>query len=50
MGGVAADTIPGWKAAGAADFGVGSSIYRPGDDAAAVGAKARALRQAIDAA
>ena len=50
VGGVAADTIPGWKAAGAAGFGVGSSIYRPGDDAAAVGAKARALRQAIDAA
>ena len=50
VGGMAADTIPGWTAAGAAGFGVGSSIYRPGDDAAAVGAKARALRQAIDAA
>ncbi|MEO3470505.1 2-dehydro-3-deoxy-6-phosphogalactonate aldolase [Roseomonas sp. CAU 1739] len=50
VGGVGAETIPAWKAAGAAGFGVGSSIYKPGDDAAAVTAKARALRQAIDAA
>ena len=50
VGGMAADTIAAWKAAGAAGFGAGSSIYRPGDETAAVRAKARALRQAIDAA
>jgi 2-dehydro-3-deoxyphosphogalactonate aldolase len=47
VGGVGAETIPRWRAAGAAGFGVGSSIYRPGDDAAAVTAKARALRAAL---
>ena len=49
VGGVAAETIPAWKQAGAAGFGVGSAIYRPGDDAAAVAAKAKALRAALDA-
>jgi 2-dehydro-3-deoxyphosphogalactonate aldolase len=47
VGGMSAATIPAWKAAGAAGFGVGSSLYRPGDTAEAVGAKARALREAI---
>jgi 2-dehydro-3-deoxyphosphogalactonate aldolase len=47
VGGMAAETIPAWKAAGAAGFGVGSSLYRPGDTPAEVGAKARALRAAI---
>lgn len=46
VGGMTADTIGAWRAAGAAGFGVGSAIYLPGDDAAAVGAKARALRAA----
>ena len=50
VGGVGAETIPAWKAAGAAGFGVGSSLYKPGDSAAAVGQKARALRLALDAA
>lgn len=46
VGGMAAETIPAWKAAGAAGFGVGSSLYRPGDTAEAVAARARALREA----
>lgn len=47
VGGMSAATIPAWKAAGAAGFGVGSSLYQPGDTAEAVGAKARALREAV---
>ncbi|NMJ40008.1 2-dehydro-3-deoxy-6-phosphogalactonate aldolase [Roseomonas sp. JC162] len=47
VGGMSAETIPAWKAAGAAGFGVGSSLYAPGDSPAAVGAKARALRSAL---
>lgn len=46
VGGMDATTIPAWRAAGAAGFGIGSAIYKPGDDAAAVAAKARALRAA----
>lgn len=47
VGGVGADNIPAWKAAGAAGFGVGSSLYKPGDSAATVADKARALRRAL---
>jgi 2-dehydro-3-deoxyphosphogalactonate aldolase len=43
VGGIDSATIPPWLAAGAAGFGVGSSIYKPGDDAATVAAKARSL-------
>lgn len=46
VGGMAAETIPAWKAAGAAGFGVGSSLYRPGDGPAEVTDRARALRAA----
>jgi 2-dehydro-3-deoxyphosphogalactonate aldolase len=46
VGGIDAGNIPAWRAAGAAGFGIGSAIYRPGDDAAAVTAKAAALRLA----
>lgn len=46
VGGMDATTIPAWRAAGAAGFGIGSAIYKPGDDAAAVAAKARTLRAA----
>ena len=46
VGGMDAATIPAWRAAGAAGFGIGSAIYKPGDDAATVAAKARALRVA----
>lgn len=43
VGGIAAGTLAGWHAAGAAGFGLGSSLYKPGDDAATVRAKAAAV-------
>lgn len=46
VGGMDAASMPPWQAAGAAGFGIGSAIYRPGDTAAVVAAKARALRGA----
>ena len=47
VGGVDAATIPGWQAAGAAGYGIGSAIYKPGDDPATVTAKAAALLLAL---
>lgn len=47
VGGVEAANIPAWRAAGAAGFGIGGALFRPGDDAAAVAAKARALVAAL---
>lgn len=47
VGGIGADSISAWRAAGAAGFGIGSSLYRPGDTAGAVAAKARALMEAV---
>jgi 2-dehydro-3-deoxyphosphogalactonate aldolase len=41
VGGVDPDSMPGWISAGADGFGIGSSLYRPGMDSAAVGAAAR---------
>jgi 2-dehydro-3-deoxyphosphogalactonate aldolase len=46
VGGMDAGTIPAWRAAGAAGFGIGSAVFRPGDTAADVAAKARRLRAA----
>ncbi|MBS0547303.1 MAG: 2-dehydro-3-deoxy-6-phosphogalactonate aldolase [Proteobacteria bacterium] len=46
VGGVGADNLEGWHAAGAAGFGLGSSLYKPGDDAATVRAKATAIVEA----
>jgi 2-dehydro-3-deoxyphosphogalactonate aldolase len=46
VGGVDAGNIGAWRAAGAAGFGIGSAIYKPGDTPAIVAAKARALRAA----
>ena len=43
VGGIDAGNIPAWRAGGAAGFGIGSAIYKPGDTAATVAAKARAL-------
>ncbi len=43
VGGIDAGNIPAWRAAGAAGFGIGSAIYKPGDTADAVAAKARTL-------
>lgn len=47
VGGIDATNMGPWLACGAAGFGMGSSVYRPGDNAAAVGAKARALVAAL---
>ncbi len=46
VGGIDAGNIPAWRAAGAAGFGIGSSIYKPGDTPQIVAAKARALLSA----
>lgn len=40
VGGVTPDTMAEWSAAGAAGFGLGSALYRPGDDAATVATQA----------
>jgi 2-dehydro-3-deoxyphosphogalactonate aldolase len=47
VGGVNTTTIAPWRAAGAAGFGVGSSIYKPGIAAADVRVKAKALVAAL---
>ncbi len=47
VGGIAADTMAAWRAAGAAGFGVGSSVFRPGDTPDAVRAKADRLVAAL---
>ncbi len=46
VGGIDAGNIPAWRAAGAAGFGIGSSIYKPGDTPEIVAAKAKLLRAA----
>ena len=43
VGGVGAGDIPEWREAGADGFGIGGALYKPGMDAEAVGALARAL-------
>jgi 2-dehydro-3-deoxyphosphogalactonate aldolase len=43
VGGIGPGTMAPWLAAGAAGFGVGSSLYKPGDSPAVVGQRARAL-------
>ena len=47
VGGIDTSNMAGWRAAGAGGFGIGSAIYKPGDSADTVGAKARALLAAI---
>jgi 2-dehydro-3-deoxyphosphogalactonate aldolase len=49
VGGIAADNLAPWRAAGASGFGIGSAIYKPGDSAAVVGEKARRLVAALGA-
>jgi 2-dehydro-3-deoxyphosphogalactonate aldolase len=49
VGGVDTQQIASWMAAGAAGLGVGSAIYKPGDDARMVEAKAQALMAAVRA-
>lgn len=50
VGGIVAESMPAYRAAGASGFGLGSALYRPGDDAAAVGARAARFAQAWHAA
>ena len=45
VGGVSVASMPEWRAAGAAGFGIGGSIYKPGDDAEVVGKRARAFAE-----
>ena len=47
VGGIDAAGIPAWRKAGAAGFGIGSALYKPGLDRAAVAARAHALIQAV---
>ena len=47
VGGVGPEEIAPWIAAGARGFGVGSSIYKPGDNARIVAAKAGTLVTAV---
>lgn len=50
VGGVGVETIDRWTGSRIAGFGIGSSLYKPGDTADAVGAKAKALAAALAAA
>ena len=47
VGGMDAASIPAWRNAGAAGFGIGSALYKPGDTPDQVAAKARALMAAL---
>ena len=47
VGGIEAGNMGPWRAAGAAGFGIGSAIYKPGDSAATVADKARRLMEAL---
>ncbi|MDO6723284.1 2-dehydro-3-deoxy-6-phosphogalactonate aldolase [Celeribacter halophilus] len=48
VGGVSVENMADWHAAGAAGYGIGSSIYKPGDSAATVAQKARRLVSCLD--
>ena len=48
VGGIDAAAIAPWMGAGALGVGVGSSIYKPGDTAGSVAAKAKALMNALN--
>ena len=47
VGGIDATNMAAWRAAGAAGFGIGSAIYKPGDTPETVAAKAHALISAL---
>ena len=47
VGGIAPDNMHPWLAAGAAGFGLGSALYRPGMDAAEVASRASAFISAL---
>jgi 2-dehydro-3-deoxyphosphogalactonate aldolase len=43
VGGINVETKAAWRAVGAAGFGLGSALYRPGDTVDVVRERARAL-------
>ena len=47
VGGMSAETIGPWRKAGAVGFGIGGSLYKPGDAPDVVGERARALVRAL---
>jgi len=47
VGGIAPDTMASWRDGGAAGFGLGSSLYKPGMTADQAGANARAFIDAL---
>ena len=49
VGGIRPETMAGYWQAGAAGFGLGSALYKPGDAPGTVHQKALALRQAVEA-
>lgn len=49
VGGVGVEQIPVWVRAGAQGFGLGTSLYKPGDSAEVVKANAQALVAALQA-
>jgi 2-dehydro-3-deoxyphosphogalactonate aldolase len=49
VGGITPDNMDEFRAVGAAGFGLGSALYKPGDDAATVASKAAAFRAGWDA-
>jgi 2-dehydro-3-deoxyphosphogalactonate aldolase len=46
VGGISPENMAGYRAAGAAGFGIGSALYRPGDSAQSVAAAARRFADA----
>jgi len=46
VGGITPEVMAGYVAAGAAGFGLGSALYRPGDDPSTVARKARSFQAA----
>lgn len=48
VGGVGPDNFDEWFEAGAQGFGIGSALYRPGDSADTVAARAREIVAALD--
>ncbi|MCM5569834.1 2-dehydro-3-deoxy-6-phosphogalactonate aldolase [Burkholderiaceae bacterium FT117] len=50
VGGIVPEKLAAYRVAGASGFGLGSALYRPGDDARAVGERARRFVAAWDAA
>jgi 2-dehydro-3-deoxyphosphogalactonate aldolase len=49
VGGVSAQNMGDWIRSGAAGFGIGSAIYKPGDSTAVIARKAREIVDAWDA-